>query len=219
MDALNEFMTAYESLKFMALLRGLEHNQIDKEVNRIMEKTDLSKYSNVRVSEFSGGTKRKLNTALAMVGSMRNHFPSTIYLTSQFVKQITHPSLVFLDEPTTGVDPTSRRFMWSCIQDFQKHNKNIVLTSHSMDECEELCNRLAIMANGQLECIGPVQHLKNRYGKGFLLIVMVRPDSEPVDISRVKAYLTNSFDCILREEYAVRSFVVAIFYFPNICPK
>ncbi len=59
------------------------------------------------------------------------------------------------------------------------------------------------MANGQLECIGPVQHLKNRYGKGFLLIVMVHSDSEPLDVSRVKAYLTDSFDCMLREAYAV----------------
>ncbi|XP_037035767.1 ATP-binding cassette sub-family A member 3 isoform X2 [Bradysia coprophila] len=180
-DALDDFMTAYESLKFMALMRGLDGDRIDKEVKLIMEKTDLTKYANVRVSEYSGGTKRKLNTALAM---------------------ITHPSLVFLDEPTTGVDPTSRRFMWSCIQDFQKNNKNIVLTSHSMDECEYLCNRLAIMAHGQLECIGSVQHLKNRYGKGFLLIVMINADCEPLDVSRVKSYMTDSFDCILREEYA-----------------
>lgn len=69
MDALNDFMTAYESLKFMALLRGLDNDQIDKEVKRIIEKTDLSKYTDVRVSEYSGGTKRKLNTALAMVRS------------------------------------------------------------------------------------------------------------------------------------------------------
>lgn len=79
-----------------------------------------------------------------------------------------------------------------------------------MDECEYLCNRLAIMANGQLECIGPVQHLKNRYGKGFLLIVMVNADSEPLDISRVKAYMTDSFDCILREEYAVSKILLSI---------
>lgn len=72
-DALNNFMTAYESLKFMALLRGLRHDQIDKEVKRIIEKTDLTKYENVRVSEYSGGTKRKLNTALAMVCSNKNH--------------------------------------------------------------------------------------------------------------------------------------------------
>lgn len=72
-----------------------------------------------------------------------------------------------------------------------------------MDECEYLCNRLAIMAHGQLECIGPVQHLKNRYGKGFLLIVMINNDCEPLDVTKVKSYLTDAFDCILREEYAV----------------
>lgn len=69
MDALNNFMTAYESLKFMALLRGLKSDDVDREVKRIIEKTDLGMYTNVRVSDYSGGTKRKLNTALAMVRS------------------------------------------------------------------------------------------------------------------------------------------------------
>lgn len=70
---------------------------------------DLVRYKHIKIKFYSGGTKRKLNTAIAMIAV---------------------PQLILLDEPTTGVDPVSRRFMWNCIQDCQKTNKNIVLTSH-----------------------------------------------------------------------------------------
>lgn len=96
-DALDDFMTAYESLKFMALLRGLDGDRIDREVKLIMEKTDLTKYADVRVSEYSGGTKRKLNTAMAMVSTQLN-YPflafQTIHFTDHFHRrsQIRHSS-------------------------------------------------------------------------------------------------------------------------------
>lgn len=112
-----------------------------------------------------------------------------------------------MDEPTTGVDPVSRRFMWTCIQDCQKTNKNIVLTSHSMDECEFLCNRLAIMAGGQFKCIGPIQNLKNSFGLGFVIhIVYNERESEDnsENILSVKDSMKEVFNqCKLQEEYAV----------------
>lgn len=120
--------------------------------------------------------------------------------------QIAVPHLVFLDEPTTGVDPISRRFLWQCIQDCQKSNKNIVLTSHSMDECEFLCNRLAIMAGGQLKCIGPIQNLKDSFGLGFVVHVVFNQSSADSsdNILGVKDALREMFnDCRLQEEYAV----------------
>lgn len=114
---------------------------------------------------------------------------------------------MFLDEPTTGVDPASRRFMWSCIQECQKQNKNIVLTSHSMDECEFLCNRLAIMNSGQLNCIGPILELKKCFGLGFLIIVLLKPKQPAEKVASVKAAIQESFDCVLREEYGVSRIV------------
>lgn len=75
-------------------------------------------------------------------------------------------------ECTTGVDPQARRQIWNAIRKIRDNHRlssSIVLTSHSMDECEALCTRIGIMVNGQFQCIGPVQHLKNKFSKGFIL--------------------------------------------------
>ena len=66
------------------------------------------------------------------------------------------------DEPTTGMDPKARRFLWNCILKIVKEGRSVVLTSHSMEECEALCGRIAIMVNGTFKCMGSIQHLKNR---------------------------------------------------------
>eukprot|EP00095_Tigriopus_kingsejongensis_P011912 maker-scaffold111_size354240-snap-gene-2.29 protein:Tk11912 transcript:maker-scaffold111_size354240-snap-gene-2.29-mRNA-1 annotation:"atp-binding cassette sub-family a member 3" len=97
-----------------------------------------------------GGNKRKLNVALALMGS---------------------PSVLFLDEPTTGVDPVARRRLWDVIEAIRKRGQSIVLTSHSMEECEALCQRLAIMVNGQFQCLGTSSHLKSKYAQGFTILL------------------------------------------------
>ena len=89
----------------------------------------------------SGGNKRKLSTAIALVGN---------------------PSIVLLDEPTTGMDPTTRRYLWDVLTGIVQEGRSIVLTSHSMEECEALCTRLAIMVNGSFKCLGGIQTLKNK---------------------------------------------------------
>jgi len=113
-DALNKFMTAEQCLRYMALLRGLGASKDDSagvefNVHFWLQKMHLLKYQHMQVRYYSGGTKRKLLAAMAMIGA---------------------PSLVLLDEPTTGVDPISRRFLWQCIKDFQDKDRTVVLTSH-----------------------------------------------------------------------------------------
>lgn len=103
------FMTSHELLKYMAWIKGTPYSDLNREADRWLKHMDLEKYKSVCSRDYSGGTKRKLNTALAM---------------------ISNPSVVFLDEPTTGVDPRSRRFMWNCIKDFQRHRNTVILTSH-----------------------------------------------------------------------------------------
>ena len=90
----------------------------------------------------SGGNKRKLSTAIALVGN---------------------PSIVLLDEPTTGMDPATRRYLWDVLTGIVQEGRSIVLTSHSMEECEALCTRLAIMVNGAFKCLGGIQRLKNKF--------------------------------------------------------
>ena len=80
-----------------------------------------------------------------------------------------NPSIVFLDEPTSGMDPGARRFLWNTVLEMVRGGQAVVLTSHSMEECEALCSRLGIMVNGQFKCLGSIQHLKTRFGSGYSL--------------------------------------------------
>jgi energy-coupling factor transporter ATP-binding protein EcfA2 len=104
-------------------------------------------------------------------------------------------SLIFLlylstDEPSTGVDPVSRRFMWDFIA-ASMANRAVILTTHSMEECEALCARIGILVQGQLQCIGSAQRLKHRYGRGLQLDVAVAADAE--DTRDVQAFVERTF--------------------------
>ncbi|KAF0692433.1 hypothetical protein As57867_016433, partial [Aphanomyces stellatus] len=113
---------------------------------------NLNDFEHKLAHTLSGGNKRKLSVAIAMIGS---------------------PPIIFLDEPSTGMDPVSRRFMWDVIADISTRSKEstILLTTHSMEECEALCTRVGIMVGGRLRCLGSVQHLKHRFGNGLSMHV------------------------------------------------
>ena len=82
---------------------------------------------------------------------------------------IGNPGIIFLDEPSAGMDPKSKRFMWKVISRISSERKQstVILTTHSMDEAEALSTRLAIMVNGSFKCLGTPQHIKSKYGKGY----------------------------------------------------
>ena len=84
---------------------------------------------------------------------------------------------MLLDEPSTGVDPQAKRFMWTIISNISTLRKQstVVLTTHSMEEAEALCTKMGIMVNGQFKCFGSSQHIKNKYGMGFELEIKIRP--------------------------------------------
>lgn len=151
-DALIERLTGREMLTMYAQLRGVQPRKISDLVSATIQHLSLTKWADKLCGDYSGGNKRKLSTAIALVGN---------------------PPIVFLDEPTTGMDPVARRFLWDSLMTVMKGGRSIVLTSHSMEECEALCTRLAIMVNGQFKCLGSTQHLKSRYGKGYTLMIKV----------------------------------------------
>ena len=72
------------------------------------------------------------------------------------------PPVLFLDEPTSGMDPRARRFLWDMITTTVQRGRSVILTSHSMEECDALCTRLGIMVNGQFKCLGSSQRIKNK---------------------------------------------------------
>ena len=94
-----------------------------------------------------------------------------------------------LDEPSAGIDVDSRRKLWNVIRK-SAETRAVILTSHSMEECERLCTRLGIMVNGEFKCLGTPQHLKSRFGKGMVLELKVRPDR----MAALKTHLEHTFD-------------------------
>ncbi|XP_053692926.1 ATP-binding cassette sub-family A member 2 [Sabethes cyaneus] len=176
-DSLLDFMTPYQIINYCALMKNLTNRE--NLINQWLTDLDILPFAHSRINECSGGTKRKINTILAMLGD---------------------PPIVFLDEPTTGVDPKSRHFVWNRIKMLQRLEQTIILTSHSMDECEELCNRLSIMVDGRLRCIGFIQRLKEKYGKGFNLFLKLKNCSQE-DTCKLIAETRQQVPCSLKEEH------------------
>ena len=146
-DILWNDLTVREHLLFYARLKGIDSGEEDDHVDRLISEVGLAKAKNKRADALSGGMRRRLSIAIALVGDSR---------------------IVFLDEPTTGLDAASRRQIWAIVRR-AKRGRAIILTTHSMDEAELLCSRIGILAHGQLRCIGNQQHLKSLFGEGVRL--------------------------------------------------
>ncbi|XP_058837017.1 phospholipid-transporting ATPase ABCA3-like [Topomyia yanbarensis] len=184
-DALLEDLTGRETLQIYALLRGVRTADVPNVSLALAEDLNFLKHIDKKVKEYSGGNKRKLSTALALMGN---------------------PSVIYLDEPTTGMDPGAKRQFWDMICKVRSAGKSIVLTSHSMEECEALCTRLAIMVNGEFKCLGSTQHLKNKFSKGFLLTIKVKKTVDGMlqqqQVEGAKAFVMTTFNgAVLKEEY------------------
>uniref|UniRef100_A0A2P2LAL7 ABC transporter A family member 1 isoform X1 n=1 Tax=Rhizophora mucronata TaxID=61149 RepID=A0A2P2LAL7_RHIMU len=151
-DALLEFLTVQEHLELYARIKGVPDHRIDDIVLEKMVEFDLLKHAGKPSFTLSGGNKRKLSVAIAMIGD---------------------PPIVFLDEPSTGMDPIAKRFMWEVISRLSTRQGKtaVILTTHSMNEAQALCTRIGIMVGGQLRCIGSPQHLKTRFGNHLELEV------------------------------------------------
>lgn len=158
-DALLDDLTGREILRIFCLLRGVQRDRIDQISEELAKSFGFMKHLDKETKAYSGGNKRKLSTALAVIGS---------------------PSVIYLDEPTTGMDPAARRQLWNMVCRIRDSGKSIVLTSHSMEECEALCTRLAIMVNGEFKCIGSTQHLKNKFSKGLILKIKVKRNTDMI---------------------------------------
>ncbi|CAI2315669.1 unnamed protein product [Caenorhabditis sp. 36 PRJEB53466] len=163
-DALNMKLSTRENLKFYARIRGIVPAQIDSIIDRLLVALHLRPYANTQTSSLSGGNRRKLSVAVALVSQ---------------------PSLIFLDEPSAGMDPGSQQFLWKVIERLCKSGKAVVLTSHSMEECEALCTRIAIMDRGRIRCLGGKQHLKSKFGKGSMLTMKMGKNENAREVAGV----------------------------------
>uniref|UniRef100_A0A0X3Q9D7 ABC transporter domain-containing protein n=1 Tax=Schistocephalus solidus TaxID=70667 RepID=A0A0X3Q9D7_SCHSO len=152
-DALPDYLTVNETLLLFGRLRGLQGtDHLAVAVDDLLRSLQLIDAAGVLVCHLSGGKRRRLSVAVALIGS---------------------PRLLCLDEPTAGLDPVSRRRMWNVLLQRRQAGTTLLLSSHSMEECEALCTRLGVMVNGRLKCLGTCQHLKSRFGQGYSLCLQV----------------------------------------------
>jgi len=161
-DAIFEYMTVYENLEFYAKLKGVKEEFLNKLVNDIIYEMKLDEFIKKISGRLSGGNKRKLSVAISM---------------------LCNPPVILLDEPSTGMDPEARRFMWSIIHKMSTKGKksSVIMTTHSMDEAETLCKRMGIMVNGEFVCLGKANEIKNKYGYGFELNLRIKPMTEELE--------------------------------------
>ncbi|XP_031398981.1 ABC transporter A family member 1 isoform X1 [Punica granatum] len=149
-DILFPELTVREHLEMYAVLKGVEEDHVENVVSNMVDEVGLADKVNTTVRALSGGMKRKLSLGIALIGNSK---------------------VIVLDEPTSGMDPYSMRLTWQLIKKIKK-GRIILLTTHSMDEADELGDRIAIMANGSLKCCGSSLFLKHQYGVGYTLTLV-----------------------------------------------
>lgn len=146
----DEELTAWENMDFHGRLYGVPHSERRRRIPDLLEMVDLADRGRHRVKTFSGGMKRRLEIARGFLH---------------------HPAVLFLDEPTTGLDPQTRRRIWDHIQRINvSEGLTILLTTHSMEEADALCGRIAIMDHGKLIALGSPSELKNALGGDVITI-------------------------------------------------
>lgn len=164
-DILWDELTAQEHLQLFAKLKGIPEHRIPSEIDKRLRDVNLMPVKNAQAGTFSGGMKRRLSMAIAFIGD---------------------PKIVFLDEPTTGMDPKNRRYIWELIQKM-KEGRVVILTTHAMEEADILSDRIAVISEGTLRCVGTGLYLKNRYGDGYRLsIVVSKEDVEDMSVEVLK---------------------------------
>uniref|UniRef100_A0A672NM26 ATP-binding cassette sub-family A member 3-like n=1 Tax=Sinocyclocheilus grahami TaxID=75366 RepID=A0A672NM26_SINGR len=182
-DAVLDHMTGRETLSMYARLRGIPEKYVTACVENVLRSLLLEPHADKLVRSFSGGNKRKLSAGMALIGG---------------------PPVIFLDEPSTGMDPVARRLLWDAITRTRESGKAVIITSHSMEECEALCTRLAVMVNGQFKCLGSPQHLKSKFGSGYTLLAKVRVETEleEMDLQLFKDFIESTFPgSLLKDEH------------------
>ncbi|KAJ8925956.1 hypothetical protein NQ315_009809 [Exocentrus adspersus] len=203
-DALNFVLTGRQILTVISKLRGVDNPEV---VDTFLKVFELEQYADMPCGYYSGGNKRKLSLAVALIGC---------------------PKFVLLDEPTNGVDPSTRRKFWNLIRSFKETNdQSFILTSHSMVECEALCNNLKIMKDGKFEKEGTISDLKKEHGgfnvklklvnKGANKDVKTSSGSDPEegydevdgyrvvkrfsDVEELKEYFANEYQGTVKDEH------------------
>ena len=172
--AIYEELTAEENLRFFGSMYGLRGANLKSRVEWSLELSGLLDRRKDIVSKYSGGMKRRLNIVCGLVHD---------------------PQIVFLDEPTVGVDPQSRNAIFDQIEMLKKLGRTVIYTTHYMEEAQRLCDRVAIIDHGKILDIDTVKNLLARHGGEAVVIAqMETPPSETIKLPGVRDGLTLRFE-------------------------
>ena len=160
-------LTTKENLEFFGGMLGLRGAKLKSRIEFVVNTTKLSDYYNKQAKTYSGGLKRRLNIAIGL---------------------LSNPKIIYLDEPTVGIDPQSRNFILESIKDMREDNRVIVYTSHYMQEVEFLCDEIAIIDHGEIIKQGSLNSL---LAQKFNAIVETQTESLKVDIKELSDTLSK----------------------------
>ncbi|NYF58002.1 ATP-binding cassette domain-containing protein [Micromonospora purpureochromogenes] len=153
-SAVDNLLTGEENLKLMADLHHLGRSEGRRRIAQLMDRFDLGEMAGKPASVYSGGMRRRLDLAMTLVGD---------------------PRLIFLDEPTTGLDPRSRHAMWQIIRGLVAEGVTVFLTTQYLDEADQLANRIALLDHGRIVIEGTPDELKRRIPGGHILLRFTDP--------------------------------------------
>jgi ABC-2 type transport system ATP-binding protein len=156
-STLDPELTAYDNLEFYGNLLDIDPRILDARIRELLEMVDLTDRAHAPVRTFSGGMKRKLEIVRAFIHK---------------------PLILFLDEPTIGLDPESRREIWQHVEALNEEETTIILTTHYMDEAEKLCDRIAFIDKGRLLRLDTIENLKHSLPSGDLIEIEVEMMNE-----------------------------------------
>jgi ABC-2 type transport system ATP-binding protein len=155
-SAVDELLTGEENLRLMAALHHLGRSRGRERVAELLDRFELADAAHRQVATYSGGMRRRLDLAMTLVGT---------------------PRLIFLDEPTTGLDPRSRRTMWRSIRELAADGVTIFLTTQYLDEADQLAGRIAVLDRGRIVAEGSPGELKRRIPGGHVGLQFAAPDA------------------------------------------
>ncbi len=148
-------LTVWENLEFHGRMHHIPNPERQRRIDEWLEYVKLADRRHDKVKTLSGGMKRRLQVARALLH---------------------RPQILFLDEPTVGLDPQARRLLWEILRDLNRQGMTLLITTHYMEEAEELCDRIGIMDSGKLIELGSTDQLRAKYGEA--LLVCSRPGQE-----------------------------------------
>jgi ABC-2 type transport system ATP-binding protein len=149
-------LTGRENLYLHALMYGVEGRKINQKIDEVLKLVDLTDRQNERMKKYSGGMRRRLELARGLLHE---------------------PKILFLDEPTLGLDPQTREHIWGYIKRLSKEKKvTIIITTHYMEEADQLCDRLAIIDHGKVAALDTPLNLKKSLGGDVVRIKIQKPN-------------------------------------------